>query len=88
MTWLDEILKRFGVLAKYSEDDRINASTEEAARVHGSAVTALHEATEKRRRGNEALRQSIETAKQRTNSLAEFERHIQRENRRNVRRTD
>ena len=88
MKWIENVLTWMGFLPKYSEDDRINASTEDAARVHESAVSRLHEATQRRVKGNEALRQSIRLAKQRTNSFADFEQLTQKDHRYHVRRSD
>ena len=88
MKFIETILTWMGFLPKYSEDDRINASTEDAARVHETAVSRLHEATQERKQSNAALRHSISVAKQRTNSFADFERQFHREPRRHVRRSD
>jgi len=88
MKWINAVLNKLGVSSTFTDDDVINASTEDAARDHGSAVSRLHEATQKRVQGNEALRHSIDVAKKRTNSFADFERHIQKESRRHVRRSD
>jgi len=89
MIWMDKILKKLGFMPKFTEDDIINASTEDAARVHETAVSRLHEATQRRMKGNDALRQSLIIAKIRTNSFEDFERQVQqREPKRNVRRSD
>ena len=88
MKWIESMLTWLGYLPKYSEDDRINASTEDAARVHETAVSRLHNATQERKQSNNALRHSINVAKQRTNSFADFERQLHREPRHDVRRSD
>ena len=87
MKLLDIILEKLGI-DKTAEDDHINASTQDAARMHEQAVIELHEATQERKQSNETLRRSINTAKLRTNSFADFEQQIQKEPRRNVRRSD
>jgi hypothetical protein len=87
MKWIDRVLVQLGFLPKFSEDDRINASTEDAARTHETAVSKLHEAAQDRKQSNEALRQSIHVAKKRTNSFADFELQVRRD-RKHVRRSD
>ena len=72
----ERILKAIGLVRHYSDDDVLNASTEDAARAHSSAVESLHASIQKRVQGNEALRQSIMIAKDRTNSFGEFESRI------------
>jgi hypothetical protein len=71
-------------MSEFSDDDVINASTEDAARTHSSAVSALYRGIQKRVQGNEALRHSLSIAKARTTSFEELERRIQRGSRDNV----
>jgi hypothetical protein len=88
MKIMKRLLQWLGITEAFSGDDVINASTEDAARDHSSIVEQLHESIKKRVQGNEALRQSIFVAKQRTNSFAEFEQRIRRESHANVRRRE
>lgn len=88
MKWLDPMLKRLGLMPEFTDDEQINASTEDAARTHHSAVEQLHEAVQKRSQGNEALRKIIEMAKEKTPVFVEFDQHLHRKERRHVRRSD
>jgi len=74
----ERILKTVGAVRPYSDDDVINASTEDAARTHNSVLRSLHTSIQKRVQGNEALRRSITIAKIRTSSLSDFERRMKR----------
>lgn len=73
------VMQHLGLLARFSDDDVINASIEDKAREHHSVVEQLHETFYKRLRSNEALRRSIQIAKRRTNGFADFERLARRE---------
>ena len=88
MKWIDLFLHKLGITDKNGEDDLINASTQDAAKACELVVDQLHEATQKRVQGNDALRRSLIIAKMRTNSFADFELQIQKEINRNVRRSD
>jgi len=55
-------------------DDDINQSIEEKAEEHSHLVGLLHEALSRRTQSNGTLRNSIQIAKHRTNSFADFER--------------
>lgn len=78
MSWITGILKRAHLLPAFSEDDVLNASTEDALREHTQLVDRVREVTQKRVRGNDALRKSIMSAKHRTNSFADFEAFVSR----------
>jgi hypothetical protein len=79
---IERVLRRIGVLPKFEKDDVINATIDHAARDHENIVDKLHNAMTRRMETNEALRRSIQIAKQRTNSFEAFERmaKMRREN--------
>jgi hypothetical protein len=79
MNWISSLLKRLHIIGQFSEDDVINASTEDALREHSQLVEQVREVTKKRVQGNEALRASISSAKHRTNSFADFEKFVSRQ---------
>jgi hypothetical protein len=78
MNWLTQVLKKVHLLPPFSQDDVINASTEDKLREHSNLVEQVREVTRKRQRGNDAMRQSITNAKRRTNSFADFEKFVSR----------
>lgn len=55
-------------------DEDINEVIEKKAEEHSRLVDRLHEALSRRAQSNGALRDSIQIARNRTNSFAEFER--------------
>jgi hypothetical protein len=77
MNWLLALLRRSGVLPAFSADEMLNASTEEAFRIHAKAVQEVAAATRKRTRSNQALRVSIQVAKLRIPSKAEMYRLVE-----------
>lgn len=66
-----EMLSAIGV--DVPRDEHINAEIDNAAHDHSRVVIELSEAVVKRSRSNGMLRESIRIAKERTNSLADFE---------------
>lgn len=78
MITLTGILKRLGLLPPWSEDERINASTEDALREHSKTVVLARDLARKRQEGNEALRKSIHIARERATSFGSIERRIRR----------
>lgn len=79
MKWLHKLIGF--VMSSATRDDFINAQIEDKAREHSDIVGALHAAFFRRRLSNDALRESIRIAKERTNSFEDFERmaHIRQQ---------
>lgn len=73
---IENLLKKWGVLRRFDEDDVINASIEDKARDSEKLIERLHVAIYRRLATNQHLRESIRIAKHRTNSFEAFEREI------------
>ena len=73
---VERLLKRWGLIPQWDDDDLINAQIEDKQRDHETVTARLHEAFGKRLATNEALRESIKIAKERTNSFEAFERQM------------
>jgi predicted component of type VI protein secretion system len=74
--WVERLLKSIGLVRAYDDEDVMSASTEDAARTHNSLIESLHASIQKRVQGNEALRQSIMIAKERTSAFGALEHRI------------
>jgi hypothetical protein len=71
---IERFLKRRGLISPFTEDDMINASTEDKLREHESLVQKAQGALHARLAANEQVRNSIRIATERTESFADFER--------------
>jgi hypothetical protein len=70
---LERFLAMFRV-THATRDEYLNAETDDMAHDVGKIVERVQRSIARRSRGNEALRRSIQIAKSRTNSFADFER--------------
>ena len=82
MRWFVEMLRRLGILPRYSSNEVLNASIEDTARDHELLVSKVAEASQRREVANKHLRQSIDKALMQTTALGQFEQRIRK--RRNV----
>ena len=71
--WIERLLKRWGFLPAFDEDEMLNAQADN--KLHDFEVVAqeVREETNKRRSTNEHLRHILTDAKARTNSFADME---------------
>jgi hypothetical protein len=75
---VERFLRRVGLISQFSEDDMINASTEDKLREHETLVQRAQGTLHARIAANEHLRDSIRIASERTDAFGEFERKILR----------
>lgn len=73
---VERLLKRWGIIRPFSDDELINASIEDKARDNEKVIEGLQGALFRRIAANANLRESIRIAKHRTNSFEAFERQI------------
>jgi hypothetical protein len=73
---VEQLLRKWGLVRPYSDDDLINASIEDKARDNEKIIERLQGALYRRIATNATLRESIKIAKRRTNSFEAFERHM------------
>jgi hypothetical protein len=71
-------LRDLGVLSKFSDDEMLDAFTEDKLREHDEAVKQIRNVTASRQQTNNRLRAQLVRAK-RSAAFAEFERDIRKE---------
>lgn len=71
---VEKFLRKLGWISQFSEDDMINASTEDKLREHDTLVQRAQGALHARIVANENLRASIRIASERTEAFGDFER--------------
>jgi hypothetical protein len=85
MSWVENILRKVNLLPYSHQDEEIEQSIRDAYADHAEALAQVELANEHQKEGNSRLRESIELAKAKSNSVfAAFElsiRHADREDR-------
>jgi len=86
MNWLSKVLRRLRVLPNFTQDDILNAETEDALMEHKKVVDEVNATTHDRKLINAKLRGVLSEARERSSHFADFEQSLKRDRRR-VRRT-
>lgn len=73
---IENLFRRWGLIAPFDSDDVINAEIEDAARDQQRVIERLQHSLSNRTAINAKLRESIRIAKKRTNSFEQFEKLI------------
>lgn len=76
MSWIGDVLRRFGVLAPFNADDVLNAESENALRDVEKGREAVTEAYEKNTESSEKLRTTMRAVRHRAATFAQFEQNI------------
>ena len=72
----ERLLKKLGWIDPFDEDDMLNAQIEDTARDYRGLIEKLHQSFYRRLQTNQELKRTIQIAKNRTNSFADFEGRI------------
>jgi len=73
---IENLFRRWRLIAPFDEDDVINAEIEDAARTQQKVIERLQSSLSNRTAINEKLGEAIRIAKRKTNSFEQFEKLI------------
>lgn len=79
MSWLRRILQKLGAVPHYTDDDLINAETENDLYDHGKALEAARSAFADRKLSETKLRGVLDAHDARTAAFAQFEQRLKKE---------
>lgn len=81
MSWLDDKLKSWGLLSRFTRDDVFNAETEDALRDVTKGREAVSEADAANEESTKKLRETMRVARARAATFGQFEDRIRQRTR-------